>query len=167
MSEIWTYDGSLEEAFAPQSVTIRLEDEIDISRGDMLVGTDVAPFITKEHEADINWMHESVLQPRRKYLLKHNTNSVHCMVTEVKHKVDIDTLDEIEDEDTPKVGLNDIARIAFKTTKPLVYDAYRRNRQTGAFILVDEATNATVAAGMLLPPTNYTPPQPVDVDYAI
>ncbi|MDG2123376.1 MAG: GTP-binding protein [Verrucomicrobiales bacterium] len=167
VKEIWTYDGCLKEAFAPQSVTIRLEDEIDISRGDMLVGSDVAPFITKEHEADINWMHESALQPRRKYLLKHNTNSVACMVTEVRHKLDIDSLEEVEGEEAVKVSLNDIARIEFKTVKPLVYDAYRRNRQTGAFVLIDEATNATVAAGMLLPPTNYAPPQPVDMDYAI
>ncbi|CAN5464058.1 GTP-binding protein [soil metagenome] len=167
VKEIATFEGPVEEAFAPMSVVLRLEDEIDISRGDMIVGEDVAPFITREHEADLCWMHESPLAPRRKYLLKHNTNSVHCMVTSVKHRVDIDTLEEIDGEGAPKVGLNDIARIAFKTTRALTYDAYRRNRLTGAFILIDEATNATVAAGMLLPPTNYQPPRPPDTDYAI
>jgi len=163
--EIWTYDGPVKEAFAPQSVTLRLEDEIDISRGDMIVGCDVAPFVTREHEADICWMHESALQPRRKYLLKHNTNTVGAIVTTVSHKIDIETLDEVGGDS--QIGLNDIARISFKTTRPLVYDAYRRNRQTGAFILIDEATHATVAAGMLIPPTNYVMPAPADVDYTI
>ena len=166
VKEIYTFDGPLQEAFAPQSITLRLEDEIDTSRGDMIVGDDVSPFVTKEHEADICWMHEDGMVPRRKYLLKHNSNVVHTMVTRVKHLVDIDTLNEIEG-DAP-VELNSIARIALKTTKPLVYDAYRRNRQTGAFILIDEATNATVAAGMLVPPTNYQPPAGIEsTDYAI
>ncbi len=167
VKEIWSYDGALEEAFAPQSVTLRLEDEIDISRGDMLAGVDSGPFVTREHQADLCWMHESPLVPRRKYLLKHNTRSVQAMITALKHKIDIDTLEKVEGEGIGPVGLNDLCRIAFKTTKPLVYDAYRRNRQTGGFILIDAATHATVAAGMLLQPHNYRPAAVMDMDYTI
>ncbi len=138
----------LEEAFAPMSVTITLEDEIDISRGDMIVKTDDQPASTQDVEVMICWLNEKKLQVNGKYALKHSTKDVRCVVKDVQYKVNINTLEQLEDDKT--VGLNDIARLTLRTTAPIVIDKYKQNRTTGSLILVDEATNVTVGAGMIV-----------------
>ncbi len=138
----------LEEAFAPQSVILRLEDEIDISRGDMICRVNNQPKKGQEIDAMVCWMSEKPLQIRGKYAIKHTSKDARCMVTEVKYKVDINNLTRSEEDKA--LGLNDIGRISLKTTAPLFYDSYRKNRFTGSFILIDEATNNTVAAGMII-----------------
>lgn len=138
----------LEEAFAPMSVTITLEDEIDISRGDMIVKTDNQPESTQDVEVMICWLNEKKLQVNGKYALKHSTKDVRCVVKDVNYKVNINTLEQIEEDKA--VGLNDIARLTLRTTAPIVIDKYKQNRTTGSLILVDEATNVTVGAGMIV-----------------
>lgn len=138
----------LEEAFAPMSVTITLEDEIDISRGDMIVKTDDQPASTQDVEVMVCWLNEKKLQVNGKYALKHSTKDVRCVVKDVQYKVNINTLEQLEDDKT--VGLNDIARLTLRTTAPIVIDKYKQNRTTGSLILVDEATNVTVGAGMII-----------------
>lgn len=139
---------SLEKAFPPQSVTIRLEDEIDVSRGSMIVDTLNQPREGKEIDLMVCWLSERPLLLRGKYLLKHTSNEMRCIVAEVHYKVNINTTEEIYED--KNVGLNEIARISIKTTKPLFYDPYRQNRDTGSLILIDEATNNVVGAGMIL-----------------
>ena len=144
-----TYDGKLEEAFAPLSTTITLEDEIDISRGDMIVKGNNPPQKGQEIEAMICWFSEDKqLQPRGKYYLRHTTKEVKAIVQDIRYKVNINTLHKIEDEKT--FSLNEIGRISIRTSAPLLYDSYRRNRTTGSFILIDAQTNETVAAGMIV-----------------
>jgi len=140
-------DGELEEAFAPQSVTFRLEDEIDISRGDMIVAADNVPQVGQTFDAMICWMNERPMMPRGKYTIKHTSSDARCMVQNVNFKIDINSLEENTED--KQVNLNDIASISIKTTKPLFFDPYNKNRITGSFILIDEATNETVAAGMI------------------
>lgn len=140
--------GPLNEAFAPMSVSITLQDEIDISRGDMIVKTDNPANSTQEVEVMICWLNEKALQPNGKYALKHTSKEVRCVVKEIHYKMNINTLEKMEEDKT--VGLNDIARISLKTTSPLVTDSYSKNRNTGSLILIDEATNVTVGAGMIL-----------------
>ncbi|MFH0909771.1 MAG: sulfate adenylyltransferase subunit CysN [bacterium] len=154
ITQIWTYDKPLDVAFNPQSVSLLLQDDIDISRGDMIVAMDNLPYVKQEMEAMVCWMSEHPLEIGRKYAIKHTTRSTRCVITKIQHRVNIDTL---EPEDATTLGLNDIARISFKTMTPLVFDAYRRNRYTGGVIIIDEATNATVAAGMLQEPTKPVP----------
>ncbi len=141
---------SLEVGFAPQSVSITLEDEIDISRGDMLIkkNNGTAPKNSQDVEAMICWFNERKLMPRGKYVIRHTSSEARCMVTDVQYKMNINTLEKNEED--KEVGMNDIARIQLRTTKPLFFDAYNRNRITGSLILVDEATNETVAAGMII-----------------
>ncbi len=146
VKRIYTFDGDREQAFAPQSVTILLEDEIDISRGAMLVRPGNLPEAATELEATVCWMHEEPLQLRRKYVLKHTTQSVRCMVDKVHYRIDVNSLHR---EPSTGLELNAIGRIFLKTLQPIFFDDYRVNRQTGNFILIDEATNATVAAGMI------------------
>lgn len=143
-----TFDGSMEEAFCPMSITVRIEDDIDISRGDMLVRTNNVPKIGQDIDLMICWLSHKPLVPRGKYSVKHTTQDVRCIVKEVRYKVNINTLHRMEED--KKIGLNDIGRIHIRTTKPLFYDTYRRNRTTGSLILVDEGTNETVAAGMII-----------------
>lgn len=138
----------LDEAFAPMSVTITLEDEIDISRGDMIVKTEDQPESTQDVEVMVCWLNEKKLQVNGKYALKHSTKDVRCVVKDVQYKVNINTLEQLEDDKT--VGLNDIARLTLRTTAPIVIDKYKQNRTTGSLILVDEATNVTVGAGMIV-----------------
>ena len=138
----------LQEAFPPQSVTIRLEDEIDISRGSMISDAENQPQQGQEIEIMVSWLSETPMVPRKKYILKHTTSEMRCMVTEVIHKVNINTLEDVYDD--KNIGLNDIARIRIKTTKPVFYDSYKRNRTTGSLILIDEGTNNTVGAGMIV-----------------
>ncbi|GET29366.1 sulfate adenylyltransferase subunit 1 [Prolixibacter sp. SD074] len=137
-----------QEAFPPQSVVIRLEDDIDISRGSMIADAENQPRQGQEIELMVSWLSETPMALRKKYTLLHTSNEARCMVTEVHHKVNINTLEEIVDDKT--VGLNDIARIRIKTTRPLFFDSYKRNRNTGSLILIDEATNNTVGAGMII-----------------
>lgn len=148
IKSIETLDGQLEEAFAPMSVTIQLEDDIDISRGDMIVRENNKPNVGQDVEIMLCWMNEKALVPNGKYGIKHTTNDARCMVKNIQYKVDINTLHRIEDDKSIK--MNDIARVTLRTTKPLFFDRYTRNRITGSVILIDEATNETVAAGMII-----------------
>ena len=141
--------GDVPEAFAPMSVTVTLEDEIDISRGDMIVKQNNPPQSSQQIEAMICWFSsEANLQERGRYTLRHTTNDVKCLVKELKYKMDINTLHKLKED--REVRLNDIARVSLQTSAPLHYDRYRRNRATGSFILIDEQTNNTVAAGMIV-----------------
>jgi bifunctional enzyme CysN/CysC len=144
-----TADGSLQEAFPPMAVTVRLADEIDISRGDMICRPHNQPHVGQDIEAMICWMSESSsLAPRARLALKHTTNSVRAMVQDIRYRLDINTLHR--EEDVNQLALNEIGRVQLRTTQPLLFDEYRRNRTTGSFILIDEATNVTVAAGMIM-----------------
>lgn len=148
IKSIVTMDGDLQEAFAPQSVTITLEDEIDISRGDMIVRENNLPQVEQEFDVMLCWMNEKKMVPRGKYILRHTSKECKCIVKETKYKLNINTLQRLEDD--LEIGLNDIGRVSIRTTVPLFFDSYRKNRNTGSIILVDEATNETVAAGMIV-----------------
>lgn len=138
----------LDEAFAPLSVTVQLEDDIDISRGDMLVRESNIPRQSQDIEAMICWMGDKPLQLNGKYFLKHTTKDVRAVVKEIKYKLDINTLHRITENVT--IGTNDIGRITLRTTAPLCFDAYTRNRDTGSFILIEEGSNVTVGACMII-----------------
>ena len=164
VASIHLHDQELDEAFAPQSVTIQLQDDVDISRGDLLVGPDSAPYVSAEVTAMVCWLHEKPLRVGGRYRLMQNSNETRAIVRELEYCVNVNTLQE--DDDSDSLRLNEVGRLVIKTQKPLCYDEYRRNRVTGSFILIDESTNATVAAGMLLRPP--IPPPPVEfADYAI
>ncbi len=162
VKDIWTLNGSLGEAFCPQSVTICLEDDIDISRGDMLVGFENLPGLTCELHAKICWMHSKPLQQGKKYFLKHTTQTVQAVVTSIEHRIKLSTFDP---EPVPELAVNDIGVIRLRTAKPLVFDGYTINRLTGSFILIEQGTNLTAGAGMLFPPTETVKPD--DVDFTI
>ncbi|MFN8299686.1 MAG: sulfate adenylyltransferase subunit CysN [Chitinophagales bacterium] len=138
----------MNEAFAPLSVTITLEDDIDISRGDMLVRDGNVPQQSQDVEAMVCWMSDKPLQLNGKYALKHTTKDVRAIVKDIKYKLDINTLHRITEN--PSIGMNDVGRISLRTTAPLLFDAYTKNRETGSFILIDEATNITVGACMII-----------------
>jgi len=138
----------IEEAYAPMSVTMTLEDEIDTSRGDMIVRENNVPEVGQDIEVLVTWMNSNPLLARTKVVIKHTTNECMAMVKEIKYKVDINTLHRIENID--KIEMNGIGRISIRTSKPLFYDAYRRNRQTGSVIIIDEQTNETIGAGMII-----------------
>jgi sulfate adenylyltransferase subunit 1 len=141
-------DKSLKEAFPPMSVTIRLKDEIDISRGDMIVRTANQPRLTQDMEIMCCWFNPKALQTNTKYILRHTTRETKSLVKEVLYKVDINTMHR-NTEDL-SVGMNDIAKLKIRSVQPLMVDSYTRNRHTGAIILIDESTNETIAAGMIL-----------------
>lgn len=143
-----TYEGPRDKAFAPMSATVLLEDEIDISRGDMLAKPDNQPTVGQDIDLMLCWMNEKPLQLRGKYRIRHTSRDARCVIKEVKYKVDVNTLHRVENDTS--IGLNDIGRIHIRTTVPLMYDPYTRNRTTGSVILIDEFTNETVAAGMIL-----------------
>jgi sulfate adenylyltransferase large subunit len=143
---IVTYDGELSKAFPPMSVTVTLEDEIDISRGDLLAPPDNLPYVDRHLEATLVWMNAKPLEPKRSYLLKHTTQQVRATVTAIRHRININTL---QHEATGELKLNEIGAVAVETFRPLYFDPYRRNRVTGAFILIDPITNETVGAGMI------------------
>jgi len=149
IASIDTLDGPVEEAFPPMSVTLRLADDLDISRGDMICRVNNQPTVGQDLEAMVCWMTDRPLAPRGMYALKHTTKTVRAMVTDLQYRLDINTLHR--DESVNQLGLNDIGRVTLRSTAPLFYDAYGRSRQTGSFILIDETTNSTVAGGMLLP----------------
>ncbi|MCB1133942.1 MAG: sulfate adenylyltransferase subunit CysN, partial [Verrucomicrobiae bacterium] len=150
IADIHTYEGSIDQAFTPMSATLLLEDDIDISRGDMLVKPGNVPHLTQDFEAMVCWMSEQPLRKGIKYGLKHTTRSARCMIKDIQHRINIDTLEP--EAGIEQLGLNDIARLSIKTNVPLAFDAYARNRYTGGFILIDEATNTTLAAGMICEP---------------
>ena len=135
-------------AFPPMSCTMELEDDIDISRGDMIVKVNNQPEIGQDIDLMICWMHDKPLNPNTKYTIRHTTKEARCIVKEVLYKVDINTLHRIPND--AKIGLNDIGRIRIRTTSPLFYDSYKKNKTTGSIILVDEENNNTVGAGMIL-----------------
>ena len=138
----------IQEAFSPQSVVITLNDEIDISRGDMIVRENNQPEQNQDLEVMLCWLNEQALVPQGKYIIKQTSREARCMVKEIRYKMDINTLHRFQE--TGSIAMNDIARVTLRTTQPLIYDRYDRNRITGSLILIDEATNNTVAAGMIL-----------------
>lgn len=148
IAKIDSFDGEVEEAFPPMSVTLLLEDDIDISRGDMIVRENNVPEIAQDVEVMICWFNERALQAGGKYGLMHAGQEVRCIVKDIRYKMDINTLHRNLDD--KNIAMNDIARIQLRTTKSLFVDAYRKNRNTGSLILIDEATNETVAAGMVV-----------------
>jgi sulfate adenylyltransferase subunit 1 len=139
---------TLKTAAKPQSVTLTLEDDIDISRGDMIVNANNVPETSQEIEMMVCWFNERPLALRGKYNLKHTSRDARCMITEIAYKMDINKLEK--DYEDKSIQMNDIAKISLKTTAPLFFDSYRNNRNTGSVILIDEATNETVAAGMII-----------------
>jgi len=147
IKSIDTYNGEVKEAFSPMSVCLRLTDEIDISRGDMIVRENNKPFIEQDIEIMICWMNEKKMILNGKYTIRHTSQTARCIIKEIKYKIDINTLHRMEEKE---IGLNDIGRISLRTTKPLFFDSYTRNRNTGSIILVDESSNETVAAGMII-----------------
>jgi sulfate adenylyltransferase subunit 1 len=148
IAKIDSYDGEIAEAFPPMSCTIMLEDNIDVSRGDMIVRVNNQPNVSQDIELMVCWMSQRPLQLNGKYAIKHTTRDARCIVKDIRYKVDINTLHRLEEDKS--IGMNDIARITLRTTVPLFTDRYQRNRFTGSIILIDEATNETVGAGMIL-----------------
>ena len=133
------------------AVTVRLADDLDVSRGDLLCRPSNAPQVTQDLDALVSWMADDPLRPRRRLAIKHTTRTVRAMVTELQYRLDVNSLHR--EPEAGELGLNDIGRVRLRTTQPLFVDDYARNRVTGRFILIDEATNATVGAGMLTTPS--------------
>ena len=142
------HDQSLEEAFTPQSVSITLEDDIDISRGDMIVRTNNQPLASQDIEVMMCWFNDKSPRPRAKYTIIHTSNEQKAVIKDIVYKMDIKSLERKEDD--AEINMNDICKVKIRTTKPLMVDSYRENRTTGSIILVDDATNETVAAGMIV-----------------
>ncbi|MBA2624590.1 MAG: 50S ribosome-binding GTPase [Acidimicrobiia bacterium] len=148
---IETADGPVAEAYAPMSCTVRLADDLDVSRGDLLCRPNNQPTMGQDVEAMVCWFTEQPLRVRGRYAIKHTTREARALVSALHYRLDVNTLHR--DDSAETLGLNEIGRVTLRTTLPLFYDEYRRNRTTGSFILVDEATNATVAGGMILSPS--------------
>ncbi|HVR04899.1 MAG TPA: sulfate adenylyltransferase, partial [Solirubrobacteraceae bacterium] len=147
IAAIDTVDGELSEALAPMSVTLRLADEIDISRGETICRPEHPPTVARELEADVCWMADAPLRPGGRYLLKQTASTVTAIVDELRDHVDVHTLER--GAAPAELALNDIGRVRLRTSAPLVFDSYSENRRTGSFILIDEASNNTVGAGMI------------------
>lgn len=147
VESIVTYDGELDMAFPPQSVTVTLEDEIDISRGEMIVHPDNLPMVERRFEAMVVWMDEKPMNPSTQFFIKHNTNTTKARIESMRFKVDVNTLEESE---VNHLELNEIGRAVITTTKPLLFDPYSENRSTGSFVLIDPITNNTSAVGMII-----------------
>jgi bifunctional enzyme CysN/CysC len=148
IASIDTYHGSISEAPTPLSVTMRLEDDLDISRGDMICRPQNQPIVGQDIDAIVTWMHDgNALRPGAKFAIKHTSRWARALIKELQYRIDVTTLHR--DETATHLGLNEIGRVKLRTTAPLFYDEYRRNRATGSFILVDEGTNATVGAGII------------------
>lgn len=148
IKSIETMEGAIDEAFPPQNVVINLEDDIDISRGDMIVKPNNQPQVGQDIEMMICWLNERKIVPGGKYAIRHTTKDARCIVKAIRYKVDINTLHKLEDD--LSLGLNEIGRIQVRTTQPFFYDSYKNNRGTGSVILIDENTNETVGAGMII-----------------
>jgi bifunctional enzyme CysN/CysC len=147
IESIDTIDGPVDEAFPPMSVTVRLADDLDVSRGDMICRPHNQPHVTQDVDAMICWLSEQPMKPRGKYLIKHTSREARAMLSEMHYRLDVNTLHR--DESADALSLNEIGRVSLRTTVPLFVDEYRRNRTTGSFVLIDEATFSTVAAGMI------------------
>jgi sulfate adenylyltransferase subunit 1 (EFTu-like GTPase family) len=147
IAAIDTYDGELDEATAPMSLSLRLEDELDISRGELICPTDEAATVARELQADVCWMTDSPLRAGARYALKHTTRAATAIVERIEDLVDVDTLQRARPAD--ELALNDIGRVHLRTSVPLAFDAYTSNRRTGSFILIDESSNETVGAGLI------------------
>ncbi len=156
VKEIVTYDGNLDYAFPPQSVTITLEDEIDLSRGEMLVHPDNLPMEDRNFEAMLVWMDEEVMDMSKQFYIKHTTNLARARVDSIRYKVNVNTMEHLSvengqlDAESMPMKLNEIANVVFTTGKPLMFDPYKKNKSTGAFILIDPITNNTSAVGMII-----------------
>ena len=148
IKSIDTYEGSLKEAYAPMSVSITLENDIDVSRGDMIVKTTNQPKAVQEFDTMLCWLNNNSASPKAKYTILHTSNEQKAMIKDVMYKIDINTYRR--EEDDKNLNMNDIARVKIRTTRPLMVDEYRDNRVTGSFILIDDTTHETVAAGMIL-----------------
>ena len=148
IAQIDTFDGPLEAAVAGMSVTLLLEDELDVSRGDIICHADSAPQLSRELEATVCWMADAPLRAGARYAIKHATHGARAIIDEVVDHVDVHTL--TPDTDAGELGLNDIGRVRLRTSKPMAFDPYARNRATGSFILIDESSNDTVGAGMIV-----------------
>ncbi|MFQ5334480.1 MAG: sulfate adenylyltransferase subunit 1 [Flavobacteriales bacterium] len=148
IKSIDSLDGPLDEAFPPMSVVMTIEDDIDISRGDMIIRETNHPHIGQDIDIMVAWLNPEPLKLNGKYAIMHTTKDARCIVKEIQYKMDINTLHRIESFD--QVGMNDIARVRLRTTQPLFYDRYGRNRITGSLIMIDEASNVTVGAGMII-----------------
>jgi sulfate adenylyltransferase subunit 1 len=148
-------DEARTEGFAPMSVSVTLEDDIDISRGDMIVGDEDLPIVSQDIDLVVCWLGVRPLEVGGKYAVKHTTRDTRAIVKQIRYKIDINTMEKIEGDVT--VGPNDVARITIRTTTSLVFDKYNRNRTTGSLILIDEATNVTVGAGMISSPYQAIP----------
>ena len=151
IQEIFCLTEPVAEAFSPMTAVFTLADEIDAGRGDMLAKPNNAPQIARELEVMLCWFAEQPLQPGGRYVVRHTTREARCVVEEVRYKININTLHKLEADRA--IGLNDIGRVRLRTADPLMFDSYKRNRATGSLILVDELTNATVAAGMIMEAT--------------
>jgi sulfate adenylyltransferase large subunit len=147
IERIVTFDGDLASAYAPQSVTICLEDEIDISRGDMIVPAFAAPHVARRFRSSIVWMNAKPLEPGRSYFIKHTSHQVRGVIRSIHHRLDVNTLEHVEAQ---RLELNEIGEISVETHRPLFFDPYTQNRITGAFIVIDPLSNETLGAGMIL-----------------
>jgi sulfate adenylyltransferase subunit 1 len=145
---IETMKGEIDTTFPPQSVTITLEDDIDISRGDMIVAEDNKPEISQDITMMFCWLNEKPLIPGGKYIIRHTTNEARCIIKSVNYKINVNSLEK--NHDSKSVDLNEIGQMTLRTTKPLIFDSYKSNRVTGSIILIDEGTNETVCAGMII-----------------
>lgn len=148
IKSIDTKDGKLKEAYAPMSISITLEDDIDVSRGDMIVKTTNKPEAVQEFDTMLCWLNKTSARPRAKYTIMHTSNEQKAMIKDILYKIDINSYSR--DEENKELNMNDIARVKIRTTRPLMIDEYRDNRITGSFILIDDATHETVAAGMIM-----------------
>ena len=148
IKSIETFNGPLSEAFAPMSVVIQLSDDIDVSRGDMLVRSNNQPDLNQDIEIMMCWLDNKAPHPKSKYIIKHTTSEAKAIIKNVRYKLDVNTLHR--NIENLNIGMNDVARVQLRTTKPLLTDAYRKNRTTGSIILIDESTHETVAAGMII-----------------
>jgi bifunctional enzyme CysN/CysC/sulfate adenylyltransferase subunit 1 len=141
------FDKEVDEAYPPMSVTVRLEDDLDVSRGDMICRPQNAPKPSQDIDAMVCWMSPNPMQPRQKLAIKHTTRVARTMIKDIQYRLDVNSLHR--DQETKQLSLNEIGRVQLRTTVPLLADAYSKNRTTGSFILIDEATGVTVGAGMI------------------
>tara|TARA_B110000503_G_scaffold34037_1_gene55294 strand:- start:921 stop:2180 length:1260 start_codon:yes stop_codon:yes gene_type:complete len=148
IKSIETFNGPLSEAFAPMSVVIQLTDDVDVSRGDMLVRSNNQPDLNQDIEIMMCWLDTKAPHPKSKYIIKHTTSEAKAIIKNIRYKLDVNTLHR--NVENLNIGMNDVARVQLRTTKPLLTDAYRKNRTTGSIILIDESTHETVAAGMII-----------------
>jgi sulfate adenylyltransferase subunit 1 (EFTu-like GTPase family) len=143
-----TFEGELGEAVAPLSLTLRLEDDLDVARGELIAAVAEPPTVTRELEADICWMDSTPLRVGARYAIKHTSRAATAVIESLIDRVDVQTLER--EDDVEELALNDIGRVTLRSSSPLVIDPYSRNRRTGSFVLIDEATNHTVGAGMII-----------------